>query len=121
MSAAVWAMLALFAPVAAALLIVAIPPLRRAGAPAIWLSIGAATLAFAGAIALLAGLPSAGGPEVHEIAWLFSGGEPLATMGLRLDGISIAMLVVVTAVALAVQVYSASYLHDEPAPSLFKR
>ena len=83
MSPAAWALLALVPPIAVALLIVAIPPLRRTGGPAIWLSIGAATLAFAGAVALLAGLPSTGSGDVHEITWLFSGGRPLATLGLR--------------------------------------
>ena len=83
MSPSTWALLALLPPVAVALLIAAIPPLRRSGAPAIWLSIGAATVAFAGAVALLAGLPSTGTAQVHEIAWLFSEGRPLATMGLR--------------------------------------
>ena len=74
MSPSTWALLALLSPAVAALLIAVIPPLRRAGAPATWLSIGAATIAFASAVVLLVGLPSTGAPDIHQFAWLLGDG-----------------------------------------------
>src|SRR5205814_5836462 len=44
--------------------------------------------------------------------------EPMVTVGVLLDDLSAAMLVLVTLVSLLVQVYSLAYLADEPAPSL---
>src|SRR5256886_3340493 len=42
----------------------------------------------------------------------------MVTVGVLLDDLSAAMLVLVTLVSLLVQVYSLAYLADEPAPSL---
>lgn len=113
------ALVALFGPVAAALIIAVVPPIRRPGRPALALSILAATASFVAAIGLLVThLSGAGLSEAHDVPWLVVGGRAIGHFGVRLDGISVIMLVVVCAVALAVQVYSAGYLHDEPPASL---
>jgi NADH-quinone oxidoreductase subunit L len=46
--------------------------------------------------------------------WLIANGKTIAELGVRIDGISASMLVVITFVAAAVQVYSLGYLKDEP-------
>ncbi len=48
-----WALVALFGPVVAALIIAVVPPLRKAGKPAAYLAVAAALLAFVGAVALM--------------------------------------------------------------------
>src|SRR2546425_4754440 len=45
-------------------------------------------------------------------------GGPMASVGVWVDGMAMQMCVLVTLVSLLVQVYSWSYLADEPAPSL---
>ncbi|MBI4246644.1 MAG: NAD(P)H-quinone oxidoreductase subunit F, partial [Candidatus Rokubacteria bacterium] len=50
--------------------------------------------------------------------WVPADGGPMATVGVLVDELSAAMLVLVTLVSFLVQVYSLAYLHDEPAPSL---
>jgi NADH:ubiquinone oxidoreductase subunit 5 (subunit L)/multisubunit Na+/H+ antiporter MnhA subunit len=45
-------------------------------------------------------------------------GKPLATIGVIADGDSTVMLMLVTLVALLVQLYSLEYLHDEPPQGL---
>ncbi len=50
--------------------------------------------------------------------WLPSQGRPLATIGVLADETSTVMLVLVALVALLVQVYSLSYLSDEPPQGL---
>jgi NADH-quinone oxidoreductase subunit L len=51
-------------------------------------------------------------------SWIPADGGPLATVGVMVDDLSMAMLVLVTFVSLLVQVYSLGYLAHEPAPSL---
>ena len=50
----------------------------------------------------------------HTITWLVADGKTIAEVGVHVDGISAAMLVVITLVAACVQVYSLGYLADEP-------
>jgi NADH-quinone oxidoreductase subunit L len=59
-------------------------------------------------------------PVAVVAKWMWIPGDlgPLATVGVLVDGTSVAMLVLVTLVALLVQVYSLAYLHDEPRPAL---
>src|SRR5207237_1635473 len=45
-------------------------------------------------------------------------GGPMASVGVWVDGMAIQMCVLVTLISLLVQVYSWSYLADEPPPSL---
>src|SRR5439155_92471 len=59
-----------------------------------------------------------GDAHVQPWAWIPAGEGPTATVGVRLDPLSNAMLVLVTLVSLLVQIYSLAYLRDERAPSL---
>ena len=52
-------------------------------------------------------------PYEVSIPW-FSFGGSQATLGVYVDGLTIAMLLVVTAVSLLVQIYSAGYMHGDP-------
>jgi NADH-quinone oxidoreductase subunit L len=113
-----WALAALAVPLGAALVIALCAPLRRRGTPAAWLSIVAAAFSFAAAIVLFAGQvnnPLRLGLLIQP--WLPDGSHVLAQIGLRLDGISIPMLLVLTTVALCVQVFSLGYMAEEPAPA----
>jgi NADH-quinone oxidoreductase subunit L len=107
-------LLVLALPFGAFLLLALVPPLRRRGMVAGWLSILAMAGAFAAALSTWLG--DARGSVV--VPWLPGDGGPMATVGLLVDGLSAPMLVLVTLVSLLVQIYSLAYLHDEPAPSL---
>jgi NADH-quinone oxidoreductase subunit L len=114
MTAADPALQILLLPFAAFLLLAVVPAVRRAGRLAGWLSIVAMAAAFVRALLLWAG-----GAEVTVTwPWLPADEGPLATVGVMVDALSVAMLVLITLVSLLVQVYSMAYLHDEPAPSL---
>jgi len=118
MSPSEWALLALFTPAAAALVLAVVVPLRRSGRPAAIFSIAAGTVSLVSACALLwAWLTLPLAPETLAVPWLPSGGNPPILLGVHVDGVSVAMLGVVALVALCVQVFSYGYLHDEPAPS----
>jgi NADH-quinone oxidoreductase subunit L len=112
------ALLALLLPAGSFLIIGTLPPLRRSGRPAAWFSIACALGAFAAAAAAWRG--ARGGAEpIHAVwPWLPGSGGPFATVGVLVDAQSSTMLLLVTLVALLVQVYSSSYLSDEPAPAL---
>ena len=103
-------------PLAAFLALALIAPLRRAGRAAGVVSV----LAIGGAFATSVWLAVAGPTGAVLATWLWIPGDagPIATVGVLLDGASLAMLVLVTLVAFLVQVYSLAYLHDEPAPAL---
>jgi NADH-quinone oxidoreductase subunit L len=116
-----WALVALLGPAAAALLIAIVVPLRKAGRPAAYLSLFAAFAALGASAILLAG--QIGAPDaavVHATRWLPEAGKAIAEVGIRIDGISVTMLLVVTSVATAVQVFSLGYMADEP-PASFGR
>jgi NADH-quinone oxidoreductase subunit L len=113
-----WALVALLGPAAAALVIGVVAPLRRAGKPAAYLSIAAAGAALLGSAGLLMRqLDEPSGLTLETWRWLPSAGQSLAEVGVRLDGISVPMLLVVTTVATAVQVFSLGYMADEPPPA----
>ena len=101
-------------PFVAFVLLAVVAPLRRAGSPAALVSIGATLLAFAAALAVWRGA------FVAETtwAWIPADGGPIATVGLLVDPLSNAMLVLVTLVSLLVQIYSLAYLGDERPASL---
>src|SRR5262249_58143000 len=93
-----------------------VAPLRRAGRTAGLVSILAMALAFAAALAV-----RARGLVVEATwTWLPADGGPIASVGLMVDSLSQAMLVLVTLVSLLVQIYSLAYLHDEPPASLLR-
>ncbi|MBX7186929.1 MAG: NADH-quinone oxidoreductase subunit L [Vicinamibacteria bacterium] len=111
-------LLALLAPVASFLLIAAVPPLRRAGRPAAFVSFAAVLTSLASA--LRNWQLSGEGSEPIRAAWdwLPAQGGPLATMGVLIDPQSTLMLILVTLVATLVQIYSLEYLHTEPPGAL---
>ncbi|HEU5320946.1 MAG TPA: NADH-quinone oxidoreductase subunit L, partial [Methylomirabilota bacterium] len=107
-------------PFAAFLLLGLARPLRRSGMPAAAASIMAAGAAFLAAVAAwLTSAPRvAAAIPARTWAWIPADGGPMATVGVLVDELSLAMGVLVTLVSLLVQVYSLGYLHDEPAPAL---
>jgi NADH-quinone oxidoreductase subunit L len=104
----------LLLPFAAFLLLAVVAPLRRTGRLAGWLSIVAMALAALRALSIWAGH----GRAQATWAWIPGDGGPMATVGVMVDELSVAMLVLITLVSLLVQIYSLSYLATEPAPSL---
>jgi NADH-quinone oxidoreductase subunit L len=115
MGASVWLPLSVLAlPFVAFVLLAVVAPLRRAGRLAGLVSIVAMALAFAAAVTV----------RTRDLVveatwtWLPADGGPIASVGLLVDWLSQAMLVLVTLVSLLVQIYSLAYLHDEPPASL---
>ncbi len=97
-------------PALAAALIGLVRPIGRNGAYAAGVSITAAVASLAAALTLCF---RGGEPFKLVVPWLPVGGRTLAEVGLRVDGISTPMLVVVGTVALMVQIYSLGYLAGE--------
>jgi len=113
----VLALVGLFAPAAAALLLAVAPALRRRGTPAAALTILGSVASFGAALLLLADRLHGGPAALATVPWLRSGDSVIAEIGVCADGVSASMLVVVTLVALCVQVFSLGYMHDEQPPS----
>jgi NADH-quinone oxidoreductase subunit L len=111
------AFVALLAPAAAALFLAVASPVRRRGAPAAALTILGSVVSFVAALLLLSDRLAGGPRELWTVPWLQSGPSVIAEIGVCADGISASMLVVVTLVALCVQVFSLGYMHDELPPS----
>ena len=112
------ALAALLLPALSFLVIGVLPPLRRSGRPAALFSIACALAAFRSRV-LAWRAAAAAGIETHAAwPWLPGAHGPLATVGVLVDSQSTTMLLLVTLVALLVQVYSLGYLSDEPAPAL---
>jgi NADH-quinone oxidoreductase subunit L len=109
---------ALLLPAAAFLVIAVFPPLRRSGRPAAFFSIACALAAFVAAFLGWQAARAAGAPIHAAWAWLPGVNGPFATVGVLIDRQSTTMLLLVTLVALLVQVYSIGYLSDEPEPAL---
>src|SRR5437588_7244425 len=94
---------ALLLPAAAFLVIAVLPPLRRSGQPAAWLSIACMAAAFVSALLAWAVTGASAGP-IHAVwPWLPDAHGPFATVGVLVDAQSSAMLLLVTLVALLVQ------------------
>jgi NADH-quinone oxidoreductase subunit L len=115
---------ALLLPAASFLIIGLLPPLRRSGRGAAFVSIACALGAFAAAILGwrslrgLASAPDAGAELVALWAWLPAANGAFASVGVLADAQSTTMLLLVTLVSLLVQIYSLGYLTGEPAPAL---
>ncbi|MEQ1574551.1 MAG: NADH-quinone oxidoreductase subunit L [Vicinamibacterales bacterium] len=112
------ALLSLLLPAISFLLLGVVAPFRRTGRPAAWLSILFAAGAFGAAVLACRAQGIAGEPTRLIWNWLPSEGRALATIGVLVDADSTIMLVLVTLVALLVQLYSIGYLSDEPATAL---
>ena len=109
-------LIALLTPAAAFLVLAIVAPLRRTGRPAAYFSI----LGAAGSLAAAVGGWRAYDGAVMRLAWdwLPGQGKPLATIGVLADETSTIMLVLVALVAFLVQLYSLSYLSEEPPQGL---
>src|SRR4029079_17789497 len=85
-----------------------VPPLRRAGRVAAWFSSGCALVALVAAVLGWRAFAAAGTAERLRglWCWLRSVRGPRATVGVLVDAQSTTMLLLVTLVALLVQVYS---------------
>jgi NADH-quinone oxidoreductase subunit L len=115
MRSVVWLpLLVLGVPFASFVLLAVVAPLRRAGRLAGAVSIGAIAVAFLGALVVW----RQGQSGEATWVWIPADEGPTATVGLLVDPLANAMLVLVTLVSLLVQIYSLAYLHDERAPSL---
>jgi NADH-quinone oxidoreductase subunit L len=114
LSADTYGLLVLALPFAAFLALAIVRPLRRTGRGAGIVSIAFMVWAFLAA--LVVWRLQLGGET--QWAWIPGDGGPMVTVGVLVDDLSQPMLVLVTFVALLVQVYSLSYLHDEPGPAL---
>lgn len=105
-------------PLACFLLLAVCWPLRHNGKLAGAISCAAAIASCFGALRLLnlvmSGEVGAADGFSQTFPWLVANGNTIAEVGVRVDGISATMLVVITLVAAAVQVYSLGYLKDEP-------
>jgi len=113
------ALIALLLPAASFLVIGVLPPLRRAGKAAAWFSIACMLGAFVSALVNVFRVDDPSAEPTRAVwAWLPSAQGPFATVGVLVDGQSATMLLLVTLVALLVQIYSTTYLHDEPNPAL---
>jgi NADH-quinone oxidoreductase subunit L len=114
LAAPTYGLLVLGIPFASFLALAIFGPLRRTGRGAGIVSIVFMGWAFLAALVIwrfeLAG--------EARWAWIPADGGPIVTVGVLVDDLSRPMMVLVTLVALLVQIYSLSYLHDEPAPSL---
>ena len=114
------AVLVLALPFVSFLAIALIRPLRRSGRPAAVVSI----LAMAAALATAATMSWQAIPAARTAnpavlwGWLPADGGPMASVGVWVDGMAMQMCVLVTLVSLLVQIYSWSYLADEPRPAL---
>ena len=114
------ALLVLALPFVSFLALALIRPLRRSGRPAALVSI----LAMAGALGAAAALTWQAIPVARDVnpsvlwSWLPADGGPMASVGVWVDGMAMQMCVLVTLISLLVQIYSWSYLADEPPASL---
>jgi NADH-quinone oxidoreductase subunit L len=106
-------LLVLAMPFVSFLLLAVVGPLRRTGRGAGVVSIAAIAISFVAALIVWWRELVA----ERTWGWIPADGGPIATVGVLVDPLSNAMLVLVTLVSLLVQIYSLAYLADErPAP-----
>jgi len=110
---------ALLLPASVFVLLAVVVPLRRAGRLAAYVSIAGALGALVAAVLARRASEALGGEAARRVwEWLPADQGPLATVGVLADAQSTWMLLLVTLVALLVQLYSLGYLADEPKPAL---
>ncbi|HEX4823636.1 MAG TPA: NADH-quinone oxidoreductase subunit L [Candidatus Polarisedimenticolaceae bacterium] len=106
-------------PLAALAAIGLLPPLRRSGLPAAIVSIAGIALSLAAAAVQAAPfLRDGASPAALDFVWAPLASAPAIRFGLLVDGLSASMAVLVSLVALLVQIYSLAYMAGEPRPSL---
>ena len=114
------ALLVLAGPLAAAAALALVPPLRRSGRPAAFVSLSGVAVALVAAAKMFLYVRAAGVPQVFELVWAPLTTRPSITFGLLADGISAPMAVMVAFIALVVQLYSLAYMSGET-PAAFGR
>ena len=120
MSPVTLALIATFAPACASLLLLIIFPLRHRGAPAAWVCLLGSVLAVGASLKLLLNRIAGASDVRATLPWIQERGQAMAEMGVLIDGLSVAMVLVVCLVALCVQLFSVAYMHDEE-PRAFGR
>ena len=105
-------------PLIAFLCLSIIAPLRRSGRPAAYLSIAAVGGSLLAALRLWLVMRLAPGAADVSWTWIPEAESPLANVGVLIDPIATLMLLLVSAVAFLVQLYSLGYLSDESPASL---
>jgi NADH-quinone oxidoreductase subunit L len=110
-------LLALLLPLLTAAGLAILVPVRRHGWAAAYASVVTAVVALMAAVYVFAQLLG-DAPLVWNVDWLKQAGIPIVALGVRVDGVSSSMLVIVTLVAACVQVFSLGYMKDEPRPAL---
>jgi NADH-quinone oxidoreductase subunit L len=108
----------LLTPVSMFLLLGLVAPLRRTGKLAAWVSIAGAAVTLGAALMTWRGVAALGAPVRRVWTWLPDAQGALATVGFLADEQSTVMVLLVALVSLLVQVYSLSYLSDEPPAAL---
>jgi len=105
-------------PLLAFLCLAIIAPLRRSGRPAAMISVIAIGGSLLASLKLWVAMRAT--PIVLERSrtWIPESESPLVTVGLLIDPTAVLMLVLVSAVAFLVQLYSLGYLSDETPASL---
>ena len=114
---ALLALTALLLPAVSFLVLAIVPPLRRHGHAAAYLSIVLSAASLVAAVAAWR-VSAAGGFTERLFTWIPADAGPLAVVGVLADGDSTLMLILVALVSFLVQVYSLGYLSDEALPSL---
>ena len=106
-------------PLAAFAAIALLPPLRRAGRPAAYLTVAASVVSLAAALTLALPFLRGGGTPVEvSTLWAPLGGSGALRFGILVDGLSASMASLVALIALLVQVYSLAYMAGESRPAL---
>ncbi len=82
------------------------------------LSVGAVTIGFVHSILAFDVLAKTGIPYVADTIWFDSASFKLTT-GLLIDNLAVVMLVIVTTISLLVQIYTHSYMREDPGYSRF--
>ncbi len=111
------ALATLWLPFCAFLLLAVVVPLRQAGRLAGAISIAAVAASLIAALTLWLRLEP-GGLVERSWAWIPADAGPLATVGILIDPVSAAMVVLVALVSFLVQLYSLGYLDHESPPAL---
>ena len=102
-------LLVLAMPFVSFLLLAVVGPLRRTGRGAGVVSIAAITVSFVAALIVW----HRGLVVGRTWGWIPADGGPIATVGVLVDPISNAMLVLVTLISLLVQIYSLEYVRGD--------
>lgn len=93
-------------------------PIRKSGKGAAFVSITAVLISLISSIKLLFKIIQDPGPHLYYMNWMPFTWFPTIKVGIWIDPLSSAMLLIVSIVASAVQIYSLGYMSEETPPSL---